>query len=718
MFLGRRSAFRVLFLLVIANALIYFSYRAFDARTTASLDIGSIFEPGFLDIERSDLISHYSVLLEKYGSDFSTQYTQDEKCMLYFNELHVQDPDWSIKDVEKSQYLEEKKQELRDAKKRQKQENWEEISEDELAAILKAYEAYREVINVQTVDAMTHLRVFNKCFIEEETFTVDFAGMTQALAKKFEGFTAYIFDKMQRATARLRNEVADSSAVAEDGYNAMCSDIESRLVPWFTKQHPVFERWDGTVADGLPDMAAYNKKHGTEIAAKSTATSGSQCYLKNLKESINGRGIVVSVGDVHLQYMIAFIGMLRVLNNKLPIQVVYNDDLSATTKQKFIEAARGSASTNKFISSLNKKYSRLLSVHEINTSYPPQELWFVDVHRSITPKYQDKFPSYSGKYLATFFNSFDEMLLVDADSVPFVEPNDFFNTTAYRTTETIFFKDRLSIFENEKPRVELFRKLMPTLEDEVMFGIHPATGKTFDNRFFAHNKVHLMESGIVGLRRSTHFMGIVAGIQLNFWDVTREVIFGDKESYWLGLSLVGDENYEFNRHGAGAIAEDKTGITYDERDSRYLMKICSVQPAHISGDDNSTLLWINSAFQKCKRDATDQDILLTKFSKKFGKGNTEDLKTYYRTPIHILGVLIPPAAEIINGRNLRKGWAMAHECGGFRYCALDKYRVGDARSRDIGTFVEFDESLQSLYDYYGQVWVHGFDMYFDSKKID
>ena len=33
-------------------------------------------------------------------------------------------------------------------------------------------------------------------------------------------------------------------------------------------------------------------------------------------------------------------------------------------------------------------------------------------------------------------------------------------------------------------------------------------------------------------------------------------IWGDKEMYWLGLSMAGDENYEFNKYAAASVGEN------------------------------------------------------------------------------------------------------------------------------------------------------------------
>ena len=76
--------------------------------------------------------------------------------------------------------------------------------------------------------------------------------------------------------------------------------------------------------------------------------------------------------------------------------------------------------------------------------------------------------------------------------------------------------------------------------------------------------------------------------------------------FWLSLSILGDENFEFNKHPAAAIGQ----ITpYQERikglktvpESLISKEICSNHPAHINDEDNHTLLWFNSGFKFCNQ---------------------------------------------------------------------------------------------------------------------
>ena len=76
--------------------------------------------------------------------------------------------------------------------------------------------------------------------------------------------------------------------------------------------------------------------------------------------------------------------------------------------------------------------------------------------------------------------------------------------------------------------------------------------------------------------------------------------------FWLSLSIIGDENYQFNSHPAAAIGQL---TTYQERVKTFenppssfkSQEICANHPAHISDEDNHTLLWFNSGFQFCNQ---------------------------------------------------------------------------------------------------------------------
>lgn len=82
------------------------------------------------------------------------------------------------------------------------------------------------------------------------------------------------------------------------------------------------------------------------------------------------KGIVISASDVQLNETIRLLKVLRFIKNDYPIQIVHNADLSQDSMKSII------------------KYARSLDTAE----YPAQELWFLNVHSLLNPKYSKNLP--------------------------------------------------------------------------------------------------------------------------------------------------------------------------------------------------------------------------------------------------------------------------------------------------------------------------------------
>ena len=63
-------------------------------------------------------------------------------------------------------------------------------------------------------------------------------------------------------------------------------------------------------------------------------------HFKQFKNKFNGRGIVLTIGNQHSDYAVSLIHLLRALDNKLPIQIVYYDDVNEESKRKIVTAAQ------------------------------------------------------------------------------------------------------------------------------------------------------------------------------------------------------------------------------------------------------------------------------------------------------------------------------------------------------------------------------------------
>lgn len=160
--------------------------------------------------------------------------------------------------------------------------------------------------------------------------------------------------------------------------------------------------------------------------------------MNQFKDASNGKGIVLSITEKHIDDTINLIRLLRALNNKLPIQIIYFNDISQSSKTKIIKAAR--EEINNFPKSYEKVYHGKQPSVPPSPPPPPQEVWFVNIYESINPQHRNLFAKFDFKLLASLFNSFNEFMLIDADTILMKSPEFFFNHQSYQQTGAFFSK--------------------------------------------------------------------------------------------------------------------------------------------------------------------------------------------------------------------------------------------------------------------------------------
>lgn len=509
-------------------------------------------------------------------------------------------------------------------------------------------------------DYLTHLKIFNKCYIDapdDEKFFSD----QRKLISLYSPMDFGITDKLQYT----------------------CRQVEERLYPWLSFQMPVYMKWDGTVTK-------YPQK-GSKIMDRFTKP----CFLSNFKNNLKGRGIVLTIADSHLELTIRLIQVLRALKNTLPIEVVYYKDLSEQSRSKIIEVCRREFKLD-------------------DTTLPPQDISFIDVSSAVKSDYIDKFGNFGNKLLATLFNSFEEMILMDADSVVMENPEFFFNLTKYKKTGTMFYKDRLAVEYRPKNDIIFFKKLMPSIMDSIFFNIPQVTNYSLERKFFKGIN-HYMESGLVVINRKRHFsLGLIMS-QMIFHLTVQARVYGDKEIFWLAFVISGNENYSFNDHFLAAVGQ----VTPDtERlPSKYGAKeVCSNHPAHINDEDDHTLLWFNSGFRHCGQNEK------VDFQREFEAGKrythiktVEEFKTFFNDKLILRDAVIPPHL-VIEADNLdeepNRSWTnMRDYCAGYTWCGYSK--IGGLYDHDQqkhnnaeGILVHFTPDEIKKFEKLGDVWTN------------
>lgn len=630
----------------------------------------------------------YSDILDNANLyQFLQQSTLEDRCSIYFNHLTVQDPQWIVDphrglnfnrpafftfEQYKQDYINEHSKQAQAAAAEGKQH--EKLLSD--AQIRERYDRLKQasLTDEQVLhDYMAHMRIFLKCFLSPPGVVK--LSEDQSFVRKQRLFL------LNRIEFSPREESKKGVLLRE---KVKCSHVEKKLFPWLTTNYPKFTRWNN------------EKPEFPGTLQKRLVNTG--CFLSDYKKRLNGRGIVMTIHDAHVADASRLIRLLRYLRNSYPIQVVYHSGVSDESIQNLIRAAR-------------KDFRGL----------PPQDIWFVDTRPAIDEKGLDKFSGYTNKIMAAFFNSFAEMLLLDADTVPLQSPEFFFNLKKYVQTGTMFYKDRTLPEYRSDADLMFFKKLLPSVEDSMVFNIAQASDVTLNNHFF-NGFNHMMESGLVLVNRKMHFAQPLFMATMDFYTMVSWRIHGDKELFWLALSLSGDENFYFNDNYAAAIGEltpevERHSDINDVKSFRS-KEICSNHPAHINDEDNSTLLWFNSGYRHCGNVMKSKYDIEADFNRKRRYQNIktlEEFREFFTAPLKIRAAIIPPFNPDRKGLNNIEHepdipWATNGYCMGYSHCAyslIGGYYIEDGKTKSNtmkGVYIEFPPEQTAVFDRIGEIW--------------
>lgn len=659
-----------------------------------------------------------------------------DRCDLYFKSLYLHDNNWFINPNEdlpvehKNQFKYEdfernERNHYKDELAKKKNIESKDIadSDPELEKMIKeAYDAFwlKTLRIEQTItNLLSHLRIFNKCYVTQDEST-----QIKSVDKLINREKKVLKEGGKDVEKFVYTD--DEKLIYTKSFDS-CTELESRIYRWLSFAFPIYERWTGAVYLSPPEMSKFvdypevlkptnpNLKSKVGKAIKSDLTNNKPCFLNQFKNSLNGKGIVLSIGEQHVDDTVRLMFLLRALRNHYPIQIVYYDDLTIESKTRIINAARNR------MTDLPQSFEDVRHqfpddyVHNKHGGLPQQEVWFVNTYNAIHPNYKDKFKGYSNKFLTALFNSFEEYMLIDADTILLENPDYFFGLDKYFSTGAFFYKDRTAPEDRPESDCKFFEKITPSIIDNLMFDIPIITQHTLGLHFF-QGLNHYMESGLVLTNHRLHFNSILTMVQMNFFGAVLSRSFGDKELFWLSFAVTGDEMYEFNKYFAGAIGNitPKEERLNNKGETRKSEEICASHPGHVSDKDDK-LVWFNSGFKFC---AHADHINYNDEVGKHGRFKTiteaDELEKFYQNPIAITGVIIPPFDNpqhltfSNNDDEPNQGWYHdGNYCQRHLWCAYSSIggRTSDGDNTVRGTIFRLDEERTKLIKFYGDMWV-------------
>jgi hypothetical protein len=296
-------------------------------------------------------------------------------------------------------------------------------------------------------------------------------------------------------------------------------------------------------------------------------------WLRPIDSLLNGykkgtKGIVMCLNNKYLKIGISSIMALKVIGNKLPIEIFYHEDKELSIENRNI------LQNLPFVQNIFD----LSNIFTNTKNYLP----IGDIIASIYVK-----------PFAILGSSFEHVLLMDADVYFFQNPSSLFNHHGYLKKNVLLFSD--ATMKPSKLRTQYLRSLMP----------QPYSIQFNQSRLIRGISNHEIESGVVLIKKSNKisYLALLTICLLNTRCYRREMFKndqynGEKETYWLGLEILQAPYYKIDKVGA-------LGQLNPKGDS-----ICG----HIfHGDEYEKPLWWNGGFRLSKRKKNSPWIIFTSY---------------------------------------------------------------------------------------------------------
>jgi len=227
--------------------------------------------------------------------------------------------------------------------------------------------------------------------------------------------------------------------------------------------------------------------------------------FSDLIKSFKGKGLVICVGDKYFNFARSTIDNLRnIIKSEIPIEIFYNGDKDLSEDKRVILKEYD----NVYISDLSEYFDNSILHLE----------------------------KFALKPFSLLASRFEEVILIDADTVYLRDPMKLFDDPGYLKEGTLFFEDR----RFEKSVFDSFKWFKTWLYNPL-----PETKKL---RIWNEQTTDQMESSTVVIHKSKTILGLLAACKLNeqiYRNNIKNHIYGDKETFWLGFDMA-RQPYYFN----------------------------------------------------------------------------------------------------------------------------------------------------------------------------
>ncbi|CAI6405617.1 CFF_HP2_G0007250.mRNA.1.CDS.1 [Saccharomyces cerevisiae] len=440
-------------------------------------------------------------------------------------------------------------------------------------------------------------------------------------------------------------------------------DLQNRMFPFLKK---INEESKTVMWPIITDMTTGEAVPAPEVDMESSNFNGN--FWSNWNRLSKGRGFVLTIAEKDVPLFLKQLKVMESSKNELPFQIVSTgNELSAESIAKISETAKETE----------------------------QRVYLVDCSTVLDTNFANTYISFfQNKWVATLFNTFEEYILLDADVVPFVGSDYFFDSPSYRERGILLFKDR--VMENEQTFqdcIEMLNEVEPSAQERRFIGSRlvfdsslPFSSETSEEasvyyNFFKKLRLHHVDSGLVVVNKLEKLNGLLMSFMLNLDGKLQRCVYGDKEIFWLGQLYAG-QDYSINPVDGSIIGPVNEEPENDDGHKSGMYYICSTQIAH--SDSKNRLLWVNGGLKTCKiLNSAEDDFGREPEYFKSRYGDISKLKRIYDASLNVEGLIVPDVSV--------HPWMQIKECSNYMYCA---YATGDGHTNselDEGRLITFTE---------------------------
>ncbi|KAF1787302.1 Nucleotide-diphospho-sugar transferase [Phytophthora cactorum] len=282
------------------------------------------------------------------------------------------------------------------------------------------------------------------------------------------------------------------------------------------------------------------------------------------------RGIVLPMFDGIATLGLSLIMELRALSVDLPIEVPHCGDFKESQQRAVLE---------KEDMGVIRFYDVCELASQTASTLDPSRKVFCQSLRNCHRSYR----SFDVKLLAMTFSQFEEIMLLDADTLFFESPMSLWDTEKYRNTGTLELNRYISRFD-VSPFAPLGNIERPkaTSENKILHSWNHRAGHEMDSSLVLWNKKRQP--------RATAMLAAFAALN----GIGRPPSYGDKELFFIAVELA-ETQYAFSDFGVG-------GVGWDFRDNGpgksivcgHASHYYPVKPANASAVANTSVLYLNS----------------------------------------------------------------------------------------------------------------------------